>query len=236
MNKEKINLVWLKRDLRLHDNEAISSAIKSGKRFLIFYAFEKILLNDLHYNVRHWDFIKQSIVDINKELIGYESKILSVSSDIIGLCNQIQNFYVIDTVYSHIETGILTTYIRDKEFKRYCRNNNISWKENINNGVQRGLQHREKWYEEWEYYMKKKQEVFNPLEDQILKLEEIKEIEKVSHPISLKTPSDTKFQKGGRSMGIKYLSTFLMKDIKNICFTFQSQNYQEQVAAGYHPI
>ena len=43
MNKEKINLVWLKRDLRLHDNEAISRAIKNGKRFLIFYAFEKIL-------------------------------------------------------------------------------------------------------------------------------------------------------------------------------------------------
>ena len=218
MNKEKINLIWLKRDIRLHDNEAISSAIKSGKRFLIFYAFEKILLHDLHYNERHWDFIKQSIVDINKELIGYKSKVLSVSSDIIGLCNQIQNFYAIDTVYSHIETGILTTYVRDKEFKRYCRNNNINWKENINNGVQRGLLHREKWYEDWECYMQKKQEVFNPQEDQILKLDEIKEIEKISHPISLETPSDTKFQKGGRSMGIKYLTTFFNERHKEYMF------------------
>ena len=218
MNKEKINLIWLKRDIRLHDNEAISSAIKSGKRFLIFYAFEKILLHDLHYNERHWDFIKQSIVDINKELIGYKSKVLSVSSDIIGLCNQIQNFYAIDTVYSHIETGILTTYVRDKEFKRYCRNNNINWKENINNGVQRGLLHREKWYEDWECYMQKKQEVFNPQEDQILKLDEIKEIEKISHPISLETPSDTKFQKGGRSIGIKYLTTFFNERHKEYMF------------------
>ena len=218
MNKEKINLIWLKRDIRLHDNEAISSAIKSGKRFLIFYAFEKILLHDLHYNERHWDFIKQSIVDINKELIGYKSKVLSVSSDIIGLCNQIQNFYAIDTVYSHIETGILTTYVRDKGFKRYCRNNNINWKENINNGVQRGLLHREKWYEDWECYMQKKQEVFNPQEDQILKLDEIKEIEKISHPISLETPSDTKFQKGGRSIGIKYLTTFFNERHKEYMF------------------
>jgi deoxyribodipyrimidine photo-lyase len=218
MNKEKINLIWLKRDIRLHDNEAISSAIKSGKRFLIFYAFEKILLHDLHYNERHWDFIKQSIVDINKELIGYKSKVLSVSSDIIGLCNQIQNFYAIDTVYSHIETGILTTYVRDKEFKRYCRNNNINWKENINNGVQRGLLHREKWYEDWECYMQKKQEVFNPQEDQLLKLDEIKEIEKISHPISLETPSDTKFQKGGRSIGIKYLTTFFNERHKEYMF------------------
>lgn len=218
MNKEKINLIWLKRDIRLHDNEAISSAIKSGKRFLIFYAFEKILLHDLHYNERHWDFIKQSIVDINKELIAYKAKVLSVSSDIIGLCNQIQNFYSIDTVYSHIETGILTTYVRDKEFKRYCRNNNINWKENINNGVQRGLLHREKWYEDWECYMQKKQEVFNPQEDQILKLDEIKEIEKISHPISLETPSNTKFQKGGRSIGIKYLTTFFNERHKEYMF------------------
>ena len=176
------------------------------------------MLHDLHYNVRHWDFIKQSIVDINKELIGLESKVLSVSSDVIGLCNQIQNFYAIDTVYSHIETGILTTYVRDKEFKRYCRNNNISWKENINNGVQRGLQHREKWYEDWEFYMKKKQEIFNPLRNQILKLEEIKEIEKISHPISLQTPSGTKFQKGGRSTGIKYLTTFFNERHKEYMF------------------
>jgi len=66
--------------------------------------------------------------------------------------------------------------------------------------------------------MKKKQEVCNPLEDQILKLEEIKEIEKVSHPISLETPSDTKFQKGGRSMGIKYLTTFFNERHKEYMF------------------
>ena len=74
MNKEKINLVWLKRDLRLHDNEAISRAIKNGKRFLIFYAFEKILINDPHYNSRHWNFIKQSLLDINSELKEHNSK------------------------------------------------------------------------------------------------------------------------------------------------------------------
>jgi len=104
MNKEKINLVWLKRDLRLHDNEAISKAIKNGKRFLIFYAFEKILINDPHYNIRHWNFIKESLVDINKELKKQKTKILSVASDVIGLCNQIQNFYTVETIFSHQET------------------------------------------------------------------------------------------------------------------------------------
>ena len=34
-DRETINIVWLKRDLRLHDNEAIANAINAKKRFLI---------------------------------------------------------------------------------------------------------------------------------------------------------------------------------------------------------
>tara|TARA_B110000003_G_scaffold133685_1_gene135686 strand:- start:29485 stop:30978 length:1494 start_codon:yes stop_codon:yes gene_type:complete len=218
MNKEKINIVWLKRDLRLYDNEAISNAIKSGERFIIIYAFEKILLNDAHYNVRHWNFIKQSIVDINDELENWNSKVLSVESDIIGLCNQIQNFYTIDTIFSHLETGILITYNRDKEFKRYCRNNNIKWKENINNGVQRGLQNREDWFENWNKFMYDKLEQFIPKKQQLLNLEEIQLIEQISHSIALETPFKTKFQKGGRTMGIKYINTFFKERHKEYMF------------------
>ncbi len=206
--KEKINVVWLKRDLRLHDNEALYNAIKNGKRFLIFYAFEKTLLNDPHYSSRHWNFIKQSLVDINNELSSYCSKVLTVESDIIGACNQIQNFYKIETVFSHIETGILTTYSRDKDFKRYCRNNNIHWKENINNGVQRGIRNREEWFKGWSTYMNEPQKDFELNLGQLINVDEILSIENISQPSILKTPIDTKFQKGGRNMALKYANTF----------------------------
>ena len=224
MNKEKINLVWLKRDLRLHDNEAISRAIKNGKRFLIFYAFEKILINDPHYNSRHWNFIKQSLVDLNSELKEHQSKILSVASDVIGLCNQIQNFYTIETIYSHQETGILTTYTRDKEFKRYCRNNNIDWKENVNNGVQRGLKHRENWFDEWEIFMNKKIEVFNPLDNQLLNIDDILTLENISNPAVLETSTNEKFQRGGRSLGYRYLNSFFKERHKDYMFNISKPN------------
>ena len=42
--KEEIAVVWLKRDLRLHDNEAIHNAVSTGKRVLLIYIFEAILL------------------------------------------------------------------------------------------------------------------------------------------------------------------------------------------------
>ena len=45
-DRETINIVWLKRDLRLHDNEAIANAIIAKKRFLIVFVFENMLMDD----------------------------------------------------------------------------------------------------------------------------------------------------------------------------------------------
>ena len=216
--RELINVVWLKRDLRLHDNEALFNAVRSGKRFLIIYAFENILLNDVHYNERHWNFIKESLADLNKELENYNTKIFSVQSDIISVFNQIQNFYKIGTVFSHQETGILVTYNRDKEFKRYCRNNNIEWKENSNNGVQRGLQNRQDWFDNWDSYMNNELLVFSPNQNQLLNCQEVSKIESISHSISLKTPLKTKFQKGGRTTGKKYAASFFNERHKEYMF------------------
>ena len=216
--RETINIVWLKRDLRLHDNEAISNAVKSGKRFLLVYIFEKMLLNDPHYNERHWNFIKESLVDMNQELISHKTKVVSIQSDVIGFFNLIQNIYKIDTVFSHQETGILVTYNRDKEFKRYCRNNNIQWVENINNGVQRGLHNRETWFEDWNEYMNANVEVFQPQQNQLINLDEVATIENLSHPVSLKTPQETKFQKGGRILALKYAHSFFESRHKDYMF------------------
>jgi deoxyribodipyrimidine photo-lyase len=216
--REKINVVWLKRDLRLHDNEAIANAIKEGKRFLILFAFENMLIEDPHYDIRHWNFIKESILDINSELKELNSKVLTVQSDVIGVFNQIQNFYRIDKVFSHMETGILVTYNRDKDFKRYCRNNNINWIENINNGVQRGLHNRDSWFEDWDLYMMQPQEVFVPNQDQLLSVDDLDKIEQISHPISLETPSNTSFQKGGRTNAWKYADSFFTKRYKDYMF------------------
>ena len=146
INKEEIVIVWFKRDLRLQDNEAIQNALKTNKRILFLYVFENSLIDDPHYDIRHWNFIKQSIVALNDELKKYNTKVLCVQTEVVNAFNQIFDSYKIDTVFSHQETGLLITYNRDKEFTRYCRNNSINWEENNNNGVLRGLLTREDWF------------------------------------------------------------------------------------------
>jgi deoxyribodipyrimidine photo-lyase len=49
-NKKISMSVWLKRDLRLQDNEAISMQQKTGIPTLLLYVFEKSLENDTHYS------------------------------------------------------------------------------------------------------------------------------------------------------------------------------------------
>jgi deoxyribodipyrimidine photo-lyase len=217
-SKPHINVVWLKRDLRLQDNEAIANALKSGKPTLLLYVFEHLLLNDNHYSDRHFNFIKESIRDINEQLKSYNSKVLTVTSDVQTAFNLIQTFYKIDTIYSHVETGIVVTYNRDKELSRYCRNNLITWKESKNNGVERGLLNRENWLEQWEDYMNQPLEDFNPKAKQLLSLEDISLLESVLLVTDLDTPKDTKFQKGGTTMAWKYANSFFESRHKDYMF------------------
>lgn len=212
---EEINIIWLKRDLRLQDNEAILNALNAGKRTLLLYVFEKSLLEDDHYSERHWDFIKQSIVDLNKDLIKFDTKILCVTTEIVTAFNQILNYYKIDTVFSHQETGLLITYKRDKDFKRYCRNNSINWVENNNNGVLRGLLNREDWFEKWDDYMYQPLFEYELNSENFLSIKTIEKIERAFFVTNLKTKQDTVFQKGGSKMAWKYAKTFFEERHKN---------------------
>ncbi len=210
-NKEEINIVWFKRDLRLQDNEAIYNALNSNKRLLFLYVFENTLLNDPHYDKRHWNFIKQSLEDLNNELKDYKTRVLCIRTDLINAFNQLLNRYKINTVFSHQETGLLITYNRDKDFTRYCRNNSIKWVENRNNGVLRGLLNREDWIEKWENYMKKPQFKNELKTEQILSTEEISILENYFQLEKLKTPKNNLFQKGGTRMAWRYADTFFKK-------------------------
>lgn len=207
-NKERIVVVWLKRDLRLHDNEAIFNALESGIRVLFLYVFENLLLEDEHYSKRHWDFIKQSLVDINTSLEQYNTKVLSVTGDIFAVFNQLQSHFRVQQVFSHQETGLLTTFKRDKEFARYCRNNSIEWVENINNGVLRGLLNREDWFDKWESYMYQSQLTFNSNKNAFISLSTINHISEYFHTTNLRTEKSENFQHGGRKMAWKYANSF----------------------------
>jgi len=235
INKEEIVIVWFKRDLRLQDNEAIQNALKTNKRILFLYVFENSLIDDPHYDIRHWNFIKQSIVALNDELKKYNTKVLCVQTEVVNAFNQIFDSYKIDTVFSHQETGLLITYNRDKEFTRYCRNNSINWEENNNNGVLRGLLTREDWFDKWDDYMYAPQ-IKNQLNiGDFVSLEAIKQLEKYFQTKDLTTSKHKYFQKGGTKTAWRYANTFFEKRHEKYMFNISKPNLARESCSRLSP-
>ena len=71
MNKEVINVVWLKRDLRMQDHEALYSAEQAGLPYVIIYLFEPSIINYPDTSLRHLQFVYHSIASLNLQLDKY---------------------------------------------------------------------------------------------------------------------------------------------------------------------
>lgn len=211
MTKEKphITIHWLKRDLRLQDNENLWQAMQEESPVLLLYIFEPALQGDPHYSDRHYNFIKESLTDMNDRLKAHDSLVLSVQGEVIPIFIQLQEYFEIKKIFSHVETGIKKTYDRDKRFKKWQQKCKIPWIQYINNGVQRGLKNRVGWVKDWEWWMSEPQRVFLPQHRDLISTKIIHSLYKHFTIVSLETPKNNSFQKGGTSMGIRYYSSFL---------------------------
>ena len=197
MNSEKIKLsvVWLKRDLRLADHEALYHALSSKKPCLILYVFEEILLNDFHYSSRHFNFIKQSLIDINNQLAILNTQVLCVKGSVIEVLEVLLKKYSI-VLYSHQETGIGLTFDRDKELKLWADSGGIQWYEFLQQGVFRRLPNRKKWIHLWTSHMNRPIFNFSPINDQLLSKASIASLEKDLVVMDLQTSKSKWFQPG----------------------------------------
>ena len=150
---EPIQILWFKRDLRLDDHAPLDEASKSGLPTLLVYLFEPILLGDNHYGDRHWRFVWQSLREMQQKLESYRIPLYVIVSDVIPFLEKLGQRYQVERILSHQETGIATTYERDKQVATWCKDRGIEWKEFQTNAVFRGLNHRDDWRKRWNRVM-----------------------------------------------------------------------------------
>ncbi|WP_217535048.1 cryptochrome/deoxyribodipyrimidine photo-lyase family protein [Vibrio cholerae] len=151
---EKINLVWLKRDLRLTDHAPLQAALTSGRPTLLLYLFEPMLLGDAHYSERHWRFVWQSLQAINRDLAQSKGEVLIVTSDWQTCFARIAERYAIEAIYSHQEVGLACTFQRDLALAHWCQQHDIVWHQLPYAAVIRGAQTRKNWDEHWQQVMR----------------------------------------------------------------------------------
>lgn len=158
-----MDVVWLKRDLRIHDHGPFAEIIKSNNPFCILYLFEPDQLSEPTVHGSHISFINESLVDLDRTLSGIirndnrenhmddDDDIGNYSFQCITVChanavytmNSIHHKTKINRILSHQETGHYKSFIRDKTIRKWCRINNVPIIEYNQTGVTRCLRDRD---------------------------------------------------------------------------------------------
>ncbi len=145
----RTNLVWLKRDLRLTDHAPLAEAAVRPEPLLLVYCFEPELLNDPHYDERHWRFIWQSLDDLDRVLKPLGGKVHRLWGSMVPLLERLHRDLPLAGLYSHEETGLAVTFERDRAVQDWCRERGLPWHEFPSGAVQRGLPDRRRWDRDW---------------------------------------------------------------------------------------
>lgn len=233
MKKEKLNIVWFKRDLRLHDHEPLWFACRAaewvrknelsneiegekaenteGSSTLLIYIFEPSVMNNYDADVRHFRFVYEALMDMNKRLKTSNLEIIICHNEAEFVFQKLMDKFQIDTVFSHEEIGINLTYDRDKRLKKLFKTHKIKWRETPTGGIQRGLKHRQSWKEDWLSTMEKP--LANPDLTHLTPpttfppafMEIILRSPKLSSDI---TTPNANFQPGGETAAWRYLRSF----------------------------
>lgn len=148
--KQEVCIVWLKRDLRTQDHASLYQAKKSKLPLIVLYCFEPTVSHSPDWDERHWRFVYQSVTDLNKKI-----PVTWTHGEVINTLDEIQKNFSIKIMHSHQESGTEATYQRDKDVRKWCRRNNVSWKEHQSNGVVRNLKDKREWERLWTSFMKR---------------------------------------------------------------------------------
>jgi len=211
-----VNVVWLKRDLRLSDHEPLTHSIQSGLT-LFYYVFEPLLIDDPHYDERHWRFVWQSIQDINEQLKPFNSRIYVYLGDAIQGLNEISTLFKIVQLFSHEEVGILSTFDRDKAVKKWCERQHITWYESSVGAVSRGKKNRVDWDTNWRKAIGAALSQPQLSSDVLVSTNELDKLPEPVLPTSWRTPNEFML-KGGERWAHKMLQSFLHTRGKNYHF------------------
>ena len=148
-NSPSINLVWLKRDLRLSDHHPLEAAEQSGLPYLIIYIMEPSMVHHPTTALRHLQFQYHSIQKMNQQLASFGRAIFLCYGEVIEVLKSIEEKFTIKNIFSYQESGLPETYTRDRAVLAYLNTKNIIWKEFQKDGVIRGIKDRKGWDKKW---------------------------------------------------------------------------------------
>lgn len=206
---QKINIVWLKRDLRTQDHEPFYYALRSPLPFLTIFIFEPSIVQYPDTSIRHLQFQYYSILRINETLKPFHHEAIIFYQEAEKVFDFLSQQFDIYQVLSYEEIGLNHTFERDKKLKKFFKNKGILWKEFPKSAILRGSKSGFiNWDTHFENYIKS-----FILENDFQKNSSIKLLEN-PFPLPQKlliqlNNYPKEFQPAGEKYAWKYLDTFI---------------------------
>ena len=153
-----IQLVWLKRDLRLDDHEPFVRAAAAGP-VLALYVFEPELLAADESDRGQWGFVLDSLRELDADLRARGARLVVRRGALPDVFAALQQDLAaaggIAHVHAHEETGSAVTFARDRRVAAFWRERGVPFTEHAQTGVIRRLRSRDGWSRKWEQRMRR---------------------------------------------------------------------------------
>ncbi len=138
------NIVWFKRDLRVHDHAPLFEAAKQGP-LIALYIVEPMFWTLPDSSRRHWHFIHDSLNDLREALATLGVKLTIRIGEAVSVFEDLRQQLGTFHLWSHEETGNGWTYERDISMLDWACAHGIAWNETPSHGVVRRLGNRDGW-------------------------------------------------------------------------------------------
>jgi deoxyribodipyrimidine photo-lyase len=143
-----IQLVWLKRDLRIADHRPLARAARTGP-CLVLYVYEPELLTHPTTDAAHLRFINGSLAELDRELRRRGARLTTRVGNLPEVFDRLHAERPIARIWSHEETGLGITYARDRRVRAWAKRHGVDWIELPNHGVFRPHPERDGWAGRW---------------------------------------------------------------------------------------
>ena len=148
----RTQVVWFKRDLRIHDHQPLTEACSRGLVLPLFIV-EPDQWRQADASLRQWRFVRQSLADLGAALntlglrlivrVGPAEQVLET------LRRHCASSHPVEGVWSHEETGNAWTFARDQRVAAWAAASSVVWTEYRQDGVVRRLRDRNGYAAHW---------------------------------------------------------------------------------------
>ena len=147
--KKKLNIVWLKRDIRTQDHLPLYMANNHKTPYITIYIYDSDLIQRKDTSIRHLQFVYQSLLVFKNSTLDKNVNTHIFKGNTLEVFKSLIFQFDIQNIYSYQETGVKQSYEIDKKLVGLFNSHGIVWKESQRDGIIRGKGARDLWDKKW---------------------------------------------------------------------------------------